>query len=78
MDAARNARLNENELLISLVQSQPAIWDQRASVYKNADARWASWIFVAKGMGMAGSDGMNTVLRRSVMVFRVSCSGEML
>lgn len=78
MDSARNVRLNENELLISFLQSQPIIRDQRASAYRNAEARWASWIFVAKGMCMAGSDGAYTARRRSQLVFCVPLTGEML
>ncbi|KAH6920765.1 hypothetical protein HPB50_028247 [Hyalomma asiaticum] len=41
-----------NELLISLVRIEPALWDQRSRVYRNADERADAWRRVAHGLGL--------------------------
>lgn len=56
MDASSTRRTEENELLISLVHRTPAIWDQRTNEYKNIDTRQASWVQVAKAMGLDGTE----------------------
>ncbi|KAH6921168.1 hypothetical protein HPB50_027843 [Hyalomma asiaticum] len=45
-----------NELLISLVRIEPALWDQRSRVYRNADERADAWRRVAHGLGLDVTD----------------------
>ncbi|KAH6947850.1 hypothetical protein HPB50_021835 [Hyalomma asiaticum] len=45
-----------NELLISLVRIEPALWDQRSRVYRNADERADAWRRVALSLGLDVTD----------------------
>ncbi|XP_049527516.1 uncharacterized protein LOC125947175 [Dermacentor silvarum] len=49
-------RASENELLISLVRGHRSLWDQASQDYRNASLRNASWIAVAKGLGLSGTN----------------------
>ncbi|KAL1460314.1 hypothetical protein MTO96_027572 [Rhipicephalus appendiculatus] len=42
-----------SELIISLVRYEPALWDQRTAVYRNADVRADAWKRVVRSLGLA-------------------------
>ncbi|KAL1479958.1 hypothetical protein MTO96_051441 [Rhipicephalus appendiculatus] len=45
-----------SELIISLVLYEPALWDQRTAVYRNADVRADAWKRVVRALGLAVTD----------------------
>ncbi|KAH7940902.1 hypothetical protein HPB49_007745 [Dermacentor silvarum] len=54
-----------NELLISLVQFEPALWDQRSDMYRRNDARLNGWKRVVKALGLVVSqENINLIVRR--------------
>lgn len=69
MDASSTRRAEENELLISLIHRKTVIWDQRTNRYKNIDTRQASWMQVAKAMGLDGTERTYTLRDSQALSF---------